>query len=242
MDTTMTPSRLMLDILRSKGYSSLNAAAEAIEAHGLASKGAAQSALRRFVTLGNPLRQETMGWLCEFLGVDPSVFASDLAATNAARALGYIQGEASNVMPVAHSMTSVPLISKIQAGRWREIVDVFQPGDAEEWIPTAHKVSRTAFALRICGDSMYRPDSPDSFRDGDVVIIDPEVAPRPGSFVAARNGKEEATFKKYRPRGLNDRGQEYFELVPLNQDYPIMRSDLESITIIGTAVEMRKKL
>lgn len=152
------------------------------------------------------------------------------------------QGLAADVTVEPVGANRVPLISQIQAGRWREIVDVFQPGDAEEWLLTNAQVSKSTFALRIHGDSMYRPDSPDSFRDGDVVIIDPEVAPRPGSFVAARNGKEEATFKKYRPRGLNDRGQEYFELVPLNPDYPIMRSDLESITIIGTAVEMRKKL
>lgn len=62
------------------------------------------------------------------------------------------------------------------------------------------------------------------------------------SFDGARNGKQEATFKRYRPRGLNEKGVDYFELVPLNENYPIMRSDLEEITIIGTAVEHRKTL
>ena len=73
-------------------------------------------------------------------------------------------------------------------------------------------------------------------------MIDPDVQPKPGGFVAARNGKQEATFKRYRPRGLNEKGVEYFELVPLNENYPTMRSDLEEITIIGTAVEHRKTL
>ena len=42
---------------------------------------------------------------------------------------------------------------------------------------------------------------------------------------------DEATFKKYRPRGLNEQGQQVFELVPLNEDYPSMRSDLTAIRI-----------
>ena len=87
---------------------------------------------------------------------------------------------------------------------------------------------------------MYRTDSPDSFSDGDLVIIDPNVTPRPGEYVAVKNCEQEATFKKYRPRGLNAQGQEYFELVPLNPDYETMRSDLQPITIIGTMVEHRK--
>lgn len=30
---------------------------------------------------------------------------------------------------------SCPLISFVQAGKWQEIIDNFQPGDAEAWIP-----------------------------------------------------------------------------------------------------------
>ena len=149
---------------------------------------------------------------------------------------------ASNVEPAPIGMYRVPLISNIQAGMWAEIVDNFQPGDAEEWLLTSTKVSGHSFALKIKGDSMYRADNPESFKEGDVVLIDPDVQPKPGGFVAARNGKQEATFKRYRPRGLNEKGVEYFELVPLNENYPTMRSDLEEITIIGTAVEHRKTL
>ena len=38
------------------------------------------------------------------------------------------------------------------------------------------------------------------------------------------------------------RGEEYFELVPLNEDYPTLRSDLTRIEIIGTAVDVMKSL
>jgi SOS-response transcriptional repressor LexA len=66
------------------------------------------------------------------------------------------------------------------------------------------------------------------------------VQPQPGDFVVAQNGEGEATFKKFRPRGANEIGQLVFELVPLNEDYPTMRSDLMPIRIIGTMIEHRK--
>ena len=69
------------------------------------------------------------------------------------------------------------------------------------------------------------------------VTIDPDEAPRPGDFVVASNGSEEATFKKYRPRGIDENGQEVFELVPLNDDFPTLHSDRQQIAIIGVIPE-----
>ena len=129
----------------------------------------------------------------------------------------------------------VPVISYIQAGVWTEIAGDFQPSDAHDWLITSDKHSGETFVLTIRGNSM-EPD----FKEGDAVIIDPSVKPRPGSFVAAKNGREEATFKKYRPRSIDVLGNEVFELVPLNEDYPTMRSDEQPIEIIGTMVEHRR--
>lgn len=78
------------------------------------------------------------------------------------------------------------------------------------------------------------------FQPGDRVIIDPSVRPQPGDYVVAKNGEEEATFKKYRLRSINEQGVEVFELVPLNPDYPSIRSDEVPIKIVGTMVEVRK--
>lgn len=141
----------------------------------------------------------------------------------------------SNVSPAPIGARSVPVISAIQAGMWCEIVDQFQPGDADEYLMTDLELSAHAFALTIRGDSML-PE----FNPGDRVIIDPDVAPHPGDFVAAKNGEQEATFKKYRPRGMDASGNMVFELVPLNDDYPTLRSDIEPIRIVGTMVEHRK--
>lgn len=142
-----------------------------------------------------------------------------------------------NVSRIPPGLRPVPVISEIQAGRLKEIADPYPPGAgfAVEYSDDPD-LSRWAFALEIDGMSMM-PE----FRPGDRVIIDPELAPNPGDFVAARNTKEEATFKKYRPRGMDANGNMVFELVPLNPDYPTMRSDIEHLEVIGVMVEHRKK-
>jgi SOS-response transcriptional repressor LexA len=129
----------------------------------------------------------------------------------------------------------IPLISAVQAGMWRDIVDSFQAGDAHDWLMTDQRVSASTFALEISGDSM-EPE----FKAGDRVIIDPDLTPLPGDFVVAKNGEDEATFKKYRPRGIGEDGAEVFELVPLNDDYPSIRSDQQPTRIVGTMIEHRK--
>lgn len=143
--------------------------------------------------------------------------------------------DAQNVAPADLGAHRIPLISYVQAGVWTGVVDNYQPGDAEDFLLTDLELSGSAFALEIKGDSML-PE----FKPGDRVIIDPNVMPQPGDFVVAKNGDEEATFKKYRPRGVNERGETVFELVPLNEDYPSMRSDATPIRIVGTMVEHRK--
>lgn len=143
--------------------------------------------------------------------------------------------QVSNVANVPIGTRRIPLISSVQAGAMTEAIDPYVLGDAAEWMLTDLDLSSNAFALRIKGDSML-PE----FREGDTVIIDPAVQPLPGDYVVAKNGENEATFKKYRPRGMNERGDQVFELVPLNEDYPSMRSDITPIRIIGTMVEHRR--
>lgn len=141
-----------------------------------------------------------------------------------------------NAKPVPLGMRPYPVISSIQAGALKEIAAPYAPGDGFDVEYGDDDTSQWSFFLEIEGDSML-PD----FRPGDRVLIDPEVMPRPGDFVAARNTSQEATFKKYRVRGLDASGNEVFELVPLNDDYPILRSDEQHLVVIGTMIEHRRK-
>ena len=123
----------------------------------------------------------------------------------------------------------VPLLSSVQAGAFKEFVDNQHPGDGgQELIPTSVPVKRHTFALRVSGDSM-EPD----FREGMILIIEPELEANPGDFIIAKNGDEETTFKQL----VKDGGDWY--LKPLNPRYPM--KPLGKSTIIGVlrAVEKR---
>ncbi|MDD0822974.1 S24 family peptidase [Mannheimia sp. AT1] len=141
----------------------------------------------------------------------------------------------SNVVPASIGMIKIPLISYIQAGQWTGIDDFRESCGDYEYILTDLEVSEDAFALEIKGDSM-EPD----FIEGDRVIIDPDVQPHAGEFVAAINGDYEATFKKYRPlEDLDEYGRQHFELIALNPDYHKLSTLKQEIRIIGTMVEHR---
>lgn len=139
-----------------------------------------------------------------------------------------------NVQDARMGERRIPLLNYVQAGVFRDPGQNFTFEEVE-YLLTDLCLSERSFALQIKGDSML-PD----FKEGDRIIVDCELTPRPGDYVVAKNSEEEATFKKYRLLCIDEEGQEIFELVPLNEDYPSIRSDQHAIQIIGTMVEHRK--
>ncbi|HHP5405927.1 TPA: LexA family protein [Aeromonas veronii] len=144
--------------------------------------------------------------------------------------------ELSNVEPaVIPQGNRVPILSYVQAGNWREMCEQATAFDGNvEYVSAGGEIGPYGFGLWLRGDSMLP-----QFKEGDLIIVDPDESPQPGDYVVAKNGSDEATFKKYRPRGIDENGQEVFELVPLNDDYPTMHSDRQHIQIIGVMVEHR---
>ncbi|WP_392559324.1 LexA family protein [Orbus mooreae] len=140
-------------------------------------------------------------------------------------------GSESNVVPAKLNLHKVPLISYVQAGLWTESCEL-RDSTGFEYVMASSDLSDQAFALTIKGDSM-EPE----FKEGDIVIIDPNVLPLPGEFVVAMNGEEEATFKKYRELGHDEYERLQFELIPLNPDYTTMSSLKQQIRIVGTMIE-----
>lgn len=145
-----------------------------------------------------------------------------------------INGAEANVSPAAIGERRIPLLNYVQAGAFVDCGQNFTMEDVE-YLLTDLDLSERAFALQIKGDSML-PD----FKEGDRIIVDCEVTPRPGDFVVAKNSEQEATFKKYRLLRIDETGKEIFELVPLNGDYPSMNSEQHRIQVIGTMIEHRK--
>lgn len=147
---------------------------------------------------------------------------------------GIPDGDNFKVVPM-DKVRRVPVLNYVQAGEFCEyyddaVSDVFEPVIGEYG---AH-----VYWVIIEGLSMM-PD----FNSGDMVLVDPDIQPTPGDYVIAlRNGHKEVTFKKWRPRGFDDDGVEYSELVPLNPDFPVIDSRHAPFAVCGVAIEHKKKL
>lgn len=136
----------------------------------------------------------------------------------------------------AYMVSRVPLVSWVQAGTWSTIEDPYPRGAAEEWIPVYERIGRTAFALRVEGDSMTNPAGFPSFPPGTIIIVDPEVEARSGHFVIARLDDEDAaTFKQLMIEGAHT------YLMPLNPRFPRIDVD-RPMTICGVVVDARMRL
>jgi SOS-response transcriptional repressor LexA len=149
----------------------------------------------------------------------------------------YGQEDDANVGPAPVTAQQIPIISYVQAGAWSPECDARNLDGTVDYILTSEFHSYSTFALKVKGKSM-EPD----FVEGDVIIVDPELHPGPGDYVVAKNGSDEATFKKYRARGVSDTGEEIFELIPLNEDYAVRNSAKEKIRIVGVVVEHRRMM
>ena len=130
----------------------------------------------------------------------------------------------------------IPVLNNVQAGELPEIGNCHY----DEWIDIDIGCSKEAFGLRIVGDSML-PE----FREGDLVIIDPEIAPVAGDYVVVRSltGKmPQAAFKRYALRGYDDEGRVIFEAQSLNSSvYPNYDSQEYNLEVVGTMYEHRRR-
>lgn len=129
----------------------------------------------------------------------------------------------------------VPVLNYVQAGEFCEYHDA---AIADEEEPVNGDYGPNVYWVIIEGLSMF-PD----FHPKEYVLIDPDIQPVPGDYVVAlRHGEEKVTFKKWRPRGFDESGVEYFELVPSNPDFPVMDSRRTPFNICGVAIEQKRKL
>ncbi|GAA5446084.1 LexA repressor [Microbulbifer sp. NBRC 101763] len=139
-------------------------------------------------------------------------------------------GALSNVSPGPRIQGRVPLISWVQAGEFCESIDIFEPGDAEDWIPCPAKHSDRTYALRVNGDSMTSPyPGQKSYPEGTIIFVDPDKALINGCRVIAKlNG--EVTFKTY----AEDMGHIY--LRPINPTYSPMDVTGKDISFCGVII------
>ena len=95
------------------------------------------------------------------------------------------------------NLGKVPLIDWVAAGDFSGLNDPYPVGMAEDWLYCPSRHGSKTFALRVRGESMYNPSGSPSFKDGDIIFIDPDRAPNHKSLVICRmDDAKETTFKR----------------------------------------------
>ena len=128
----------------------------------------------------------------------------------------------------------IPVINKVAAGYPAEFTDLDYPVSvADEYISCPDVNDPTAFAARVCGDSM----TPD-YSEGDLVVFSPQLPTPDGTDCYIRLARDnESTFKRI---FLENQGKQ-IRLQPLNNAYPPQTLAREDITgLYAAAFVMRK--
>nr|WP_249424151.1 LexA family transcriptional regulator [Citrobacter freundii] len=194
--------------------------------HLMAATGASKGTVSQWVNGGTEPSARYLSKLAGVLGVSERWLTEG----------GLIEETTGNAEPVPDLRRRVPLISSVQAGNWREMIQG-NWDDVTQWIETTAKVSPYSFSLRVSGDSMSAPSgSGISLPDGSIVIVDPEVEATNGRIVVARiNGTNETTVKKLAIDGPN------IYLMPLNPAFQPMQID-STCEIVGVCVRVEMDL
>jgi phage repressor protein C with HTH and peptisase S24 domain len=112
---------------------------------------------------------------------------------------------------LAAQPSSVPLLGFAQAGAGGFFEDAgFPQGQGLDLIELPAGARENAYALKVQGDSMLP-----LYRDGDVLIVEPDAAPRKGDRVVVKTGGGEVMAKI-----LGRRTDAAILLISLNPDHP----------------------
>lgn len=80
-----------------------------------------------------------------------------------------------------------------------------------------------------------------TFTTGDRVRIDEKREPQAGNYVLIEcDGLQ--MLRKYRPKGFDENGTPYTQLVADNEDYPVIDSRHQNFKVLGVAVAYQRKL
>lgn len=173
--------------------------------------GVTQPTIHRIITgESTSPRQQNIEKIAKALGVSSAwLWRGDHAAEHPGRYSAKITAATENIEQGPTIQGKVPLISWVTAGEMCEAFDPFQPGDADDWLDCPLPHGRHAFCLRVVGNSM----APD-YREGEIILVDPDLAPQHGDDVVVRTPEGKTTFKRLQvtPEGMH--------LLVVNRDYP----------------------
>lgn len=155
------------------------------------------------------------------LSVDISLTKPDILATR-------------NVEPGPRIGRNLPLITWEQAGAWESALNNLVIDDVLEWIAASVEASQDSYYLKVRGQSMYSPEGEPSFREGDLIQVEPTREAAHGALVVVLlPGQTEATFKQL----IVEDGYSY--LKALNPSWPNRITTMEPGAVIRGVVKSK---
>jgi len=137
--------------------------------------------------------------------------------------------------PLPLGFIRIPLLDAIQAFNWDKLKSHTGELDISDWLISSADISTDSFGFKIMDFSMM-PE----FKQGELVIIDPELTPEAGDIVLVATVNRDVLLRKYKQRGISDDGSFIYELHPLNDDFEILSSTSSELKILGVMVEHRR--
>jgi repressor LexA len=139
---------------------------------------------------------------------------------NVARGITLLQ------QPPSESLLEIPLIGRVMAGKPVEVFENHEP----ILVPPMLLRAGTHFVMEVRGDSMID----DGIREGDLVVVQQQVAPNNGdTVVAVVHG--EATIKRFYRHGL------IVELRPANAQMAALEVDAQDVEVKGVVAGLIRK-
>jgi repressor LexA len=139
---------------------------------------------------------------------------------NVARGITLLQ------QPPSEALLEIPLIGRVMAGKPVEVFENHEP----ILVPPMLLRAGTHFVMEVRGDSMID----DGIREGDLVVVQQQVAPNNGdTVVAVVHG--EATIKRFYRRGS------IVELRPANAQMTALQVDAQDVEVKGVVAGLIRK-
>lgn len=126
---------------------------------------------------------------------------------------------------------AVPVINRVSAGYPKDFTDMSYPkGAADDYVGCPDVQDKNAFGARVHGDSMQP-----KYREGDIIIFSPAIAPRNGDDCFVRFADGQTTFKRVFFES-NEDGTPVLRLQPRNEKYRPQIVPAEQISGLYKAV------
>jgi SOS-response transcriptional repressor LexA len=148
---------------------------------------------------------------------------------------GEVAGAALDPVLTRVPIRVVPLMELISIEQLKAVARGGPPvGVSDVPVDAGEDITPRTLAIRV-EDTSMRCSGRESLEPGDTVLFAPEASLEPGCIVLAIVG-DEAVIRKYRPALRGARATE-FSLVPLNEDFPTIRTSIaDGSEIVGRAI------